>query len=73
MPLSTATSNETEIPSGLFECNVTVSTVSNTLLPIHELPDEAARIAAGAIATQGWYTTYGAGYPDYQIVSYLDR
>lgn len=54
----------------LFECNITVSQMDNAYSPEYELPDEQARIAAGAIARQGFRNNgtsfqqrqYPAGY-----------
>ncbi|KAH0555835.1 hypothetical protein GP486_006222 [Trichoglossum hirsutum] len=37
----------------VMDCNVTVTDVENASLPQHEVPDEQARIAAGAIGLEG--------------------
>jgi hypothetical protein len=38
----------------LYDCNITISNVSNRHIPEHDLPDMQARIAAGAIGLEGF-------------------
>ena len=38
----------------LYDCNITISNVSNTYLPEHVIPDLQARLAAGAIGLEGF-------------------
>lgn len=42
------------IPATFYDCNITMSNVSNPTLPEHILPDMQARIAAGAIGLDGF-------------------
>lgn len=46
---------EKNVPSTLYDCNITISNVSNPALPEHILPDMQARIAAGAIGLDGFH------------------
>ena len=53
-----------------YECEITVGNVTNATRPEHEVPDHIAKMAAGAIALQGYqavnagaqYQRYPAGY-----------
>ncbi|KAI5820553.1 hypothetical protein BZA77DRAFT_301052 [Pyronema omphalodes] len=41
-------------PGAFYSCNVTISEVSGSQSPVHDMPDDIARLAAGAIALQGY-------------------
>ena len=46
--------DEPEIPiAGFFDCNITIAQVEGAYAPEHLLPDEQAKIAAGAIGFGG--------------------
>lgn len=45
---------QSEVKPSLYDCNVTVSQVSDMYLPEHSIPDLQARIAAGSIGLEGF-------------------
>ena len=46
--------DEPGIPdAGFFDCNITIATVEGAYAPEHDLPDQQAKIAAGAIGFGG--------------------
>ncbi|KAI5798404.1 hypothetical protein FPQ18DRAFT_254678 [Pyronema domesticum] len=50
----TARDSPTSLPGAFYACNVTISEVSGRLSPIHDIPDSIARLAAGAVALEGY-------------------
>ena len=48
-----ATGQLPERPSHMFRCPITITNVSNTNHPAHELPEDMARVAAASIALTG--------------------
>ena len=42
-----------------YECEITIGNVTNALIPEHQVSDDNAKIAAGAIALQGYQTMNG--------------
>jgi hypothetical protein len=61
----------TSLEGDFYECNVTVSEVTNARVPAHQIVDHVARLAAGSIGLNGLTTS---GTRDLQeFVKYSDE